>query len=310
MLPLALGLSGCFSAAVEEEDELDAPRPLSTWVVMERVHADGQVRTHVSAKFVQVAESDRALAAELVGVRPSLPALGECALLEELERGDVSALLAEKIANAPQGRQAGGGRQAAFNVDLVDVGDVRLLMLDQAAAGSAATVTLAPRAFPDIGDFVSGVMYTSPDREAPLAPQAKYALGASGSAATLGFTIDVDAPPAPEDVTVRGGSVTVGSDLHVSWAKVEELMAEVVYIDLHGLDPHGADAYRCAFADQGEAVLPRELVREGDRGRELSVSLHRLVERNATVRSDDAAEEARDATIVFDFARTLRVPVR
>jgi hypothetical protein len=95
-------LLGCATQAIEDADDEAEARPLEAWVVLERVEldaplrgdADGQVRTNVSVKFVQLSEGDRALAFKLVGVRPAVPAAGECvslASLEELEMMPVEA---------------------------------------------------------------------------------------------------------------------------------------------------------------------------------------------------------------------------
>jgi hypothetical protein len=265
-------LLGCAtpSASEDADDDADA-RPLEAWVVLERVDADGQVRTNVSAKFVQLAEGDRALAFKLVGVRPAIPAVGEC----PAQAGPMSA-------------------------DLVDAGDVTLSV--RSGEGSQE-IRLSPRAFPDVADLVSGVFYTSPDADMALPPAARYALVASGSAAVDSFSVEVDAPRSP--IVTSVSDVVVGSDIHLSWeAGSTESGDASVYVDFRGATTH-----RCTFADKGEALLPREMLSAADRG-EATLTLHRLVERALPVESTDGSEDVREATVLFDFARSVRLTVR
>ena len=280
-------LLGCATQAIEDaEDEAEA-RPVEAWVVLERVDVvdaslrteDGQLRTNVSAKFVQISEGDRALAFKLVGVRPAIPAAGECvslASLEELERLPVET-------------------NAAMSADLVDAGDVTLAVRSNEISQE---IKLAPRAFPDVADLVSGVFYTSPDTEFALPSAARYSLGATGSSTVDAFSLEVEAPKSPIINSVS--DVTVGSDIHLSW----EAGAPdgTVYVDFRGASTH-----RCTFADKGEAVLPREMLSASDRG-EATLTLHRLVERSLPVESSD--EDVREATVLFDFARSVRLVVR
>jgi hypothetical protein len=273
-------LVGCATQAIEDADDEAEARPLEAWVVLERVDADGQVRTNVSAKFVQLTEGDRALAFKLVGVRPAVPAAGECvslASLEELETIPVETA-------------------GSMSADLVDAGDVTLSVR---SLDGSRDIKLSPRAFPDVGDLVSGVFYTSPDAEIALPPAARYALGASGSAIVDGFSVEVDAPKSPVIESVS--DVSLGSDIHVKWdAGPSDGM---VYVDFRGASTH-----RCTFPDTGEAALPREMLSAADRG-EATLTLHRLVERALPVESNDSSD-AREATVLFDFARSVRLTVR
>lgn len=285
-------LLGCTTQAIGDADDEAEARPLEAWVVLERVEsdaplggdADGQVRSNVSAKFVQLSEGDRALAFKLVGVRPSIPAVGECvslASLEELERIPA---------------QAG-----AMSADLVDAGDVTLSV--RSAEGSQE-IKLSPRAFPDVADLVSGVFYTSPDADMALPPAARYSLGATGSASVDGFSVEVDAPSSPIITSVS--DVAVGSDIHLTWDASSSAATPDgnVYVDFRGSTTH-----RCTFADKGEALLPREMLSAADRG-EATLTLHRLVERALPVESSDGSEDVREATVLFDFARSVRLTVR
>jgi hypothetical protein len=278
-------LVGCATEAIEDADDEAEARPLEAWVVLERVDADGQVRTNVSAKFVQLSEGDRALAFKLVGVRPAIPAAGECVSLASLEELEMLPI---------DDATPGGSSMAA---DLVDAGDVTLSV--RSDEGSRE-IKLSPRAFPDVADLVSGVFYTSPDAEIALPPAARYALGATGSGVVDAFSVEVDAPRSPVINSVS--DVTVGSDIQMTW---DAGAADgTVYVDFRGATTH-----RCTFADKGEAVLPREMLSVADRG-EATLTLHRLVERALPIESGEPNEDVREATVLFDFARSVRVVVR
>lgn len=273
-------LMGCTTEALEDNDDEAEARPLEAWVVLERTDADGQVRTNVSAKFVQLSEGDRALAFKLVGVRPAIPAAGECVSLASLE--ELEMLPAQT---------------GPMSADLVDAGDVTLSVRSEEGSRE---IKLAPRAFPDVADLVSGVFYTSPDADIALPPAARYALGATGSGVVDGFSVEVDAPKSPVIHSVS--DVTVGSDIQLTWdAGAAE---SSVYVDFRGATTH-----RCTFADNGAAVLPREMLSAADRG-EATLTLHRLVERSLPVETVEPSEEAREATVLFDFARSVRLTVR
>lgn len=281
-------LVGCATEAIEEADDDAEARPLEAWVVLERVEldaplrgdADGQVRSNVSAKFVQLAEGDRALAFKLVGVRPAIPPAGDCVSLASLE--ELEMLPSET---------------GPMSADLVDAGDVTLSV--RSDEGSRE-IKLSPRAFPDVADLISGVFYTSPDADIALPPAARYALGATGSGVVDGFSVEVDAPKSPVINSVS--DVAVGSDIHLTWDAGAPDGS--VYVDFRGATTH-----RCTFADKGEAVLPREMLSGADRG-EATLTLHRLVERALPLETNDTNEDVREATVLFDFARSVRVVVR
>jgi hypothetical protein len=309
LFSLVLGpalLAGCAPELPEDgsDDDPDAKRSLHAWVVLERVEADSRVRTNVSAKFLQIADADVPLALRLVGARPSIPASGDCVAIADLDA---------------DGR---GMEEPGAAIDLVDVGDVSLAVPDL-----FPRVTLAPRAFPDIGDFVSGVVYTSPDAAIGLPVPADYEIGSSGSSAIEPFMIDVRAPGAPTEVFVAGQAlpsgheladderepnvlVRAGADIELAWAadsvtdrpSVDSGSEALIYVDIRGVAAH-----RCTFPDRGAAVLPQDVLRQGDD--EVTLSLHRLIERRAVVRGFPG-EDAQEATVVFDFARAVRLTVR
>lgn len=297
LLPLLLAY-GCAEAPEDVDDDASEPhRTTQAWALLERVQGEGQdgdaasddVRTNFAAKFVRVAEGDVDGARQLIGVRPALPGVGECVPMSALELPAASP-------------------RAGFSAELLDVGEVRVEVRGGDAA-SAASLQLVPRAFPDIGDLVSGVFYTSPDVEVGLPLPAPYAISAQRGEGDA-LTILVDAPAAPESVTAGGEpvegepTVALGKDLSLAWAAGEGASDATIYVDVRGKSAH-----RCAFRDGGAAIIPHELFAGEDVGKPVTVALHRLSEKSGRVHAgaDDMAVDA--ATIVFDLSRSFHVSV-
>lgn len=302
---LVLALAPVFLLACAEDpddaladDDIEAKRALHGWVVVERGEADGAVRSNVSAKFLQVADGDVAIAQRLVGARPDVPASSECAPLKTFEEATLVS--------------------PSFAVDLIDVGDVTLAIQEPDAA--LTRVSLAPRAFPDIGDVVSGVFYTSPDAAIGLPVPADYEIGSSGSSLVDAFVIDARAPSAPRNVAIDHVSadatdaaeptviaVRAGRDIEITWASEAHDGSNLVYVDVRAEahDGRPGSAHRCTFPDGGAAVLPAGLLSASDDTAMLT--LHRLTERAAMMRG---AEDAHPATVVFDLSKTVRLVVR
>mgnify|MGYP000870983307 CR=1 FL=1 len=115
------------------------------------------------------------------------------------------------------------------------------------------------------------------------------------------------APPA--DVRLNGdvledAQIDLGHDLQLSWRRLDGTDS-VAYVDVRGSSSH-----RCAFADVGSAVLPREVVATLDRTQGLTLSLHRVAERSGRVRNTSDEFTVDSASVVFDLARTFHVSVR
>jgi hypothetical protein len=208
--------------------------------------------------------SDAEMAERVVGSRLDLPRLGTCMRLPAGGAGEKAASLA-----------------SLGPIELVDVGDVTMRVRDP-ISGPAPIVPLALRAFPDVGDIVSGVFYTSPDAASDLPAGEAYVVDASGSAAIDRFSIEADAPSAPEDVRVGGVLLTEGITLEdgvsapVRWRSGDSARGDLVFIDVSG--PSGA-AVRCAFKDAGEALVPGALLRSaqlGGNGATATFALHRV----------------------------------
>ena len=102
-------------------------------------------------------------------------------------------------------------------VDLIDVGEVAL-------EASQTRATLAARAFPDVVDLVSGVVYTTRDLVADSLPeQGDYSFKISGSPALAPMALEARRPERSTNLSVAGlpltGQATVlpREDLSVTW---------------------------------------------------------------------------------------------
>jgi hypothetical protein len=133
-----------------------------------------------------------------------------------------------------------------------------------------------------VGDLVSGVFYTSPDAASDLPAGAGYIVDGSGSAAVDHFSIEADAPAAPEDVRVGGVPLSEGITLEdgvpapLRWRGGDATGSDLVFIDVTGAS--GA-AVRCAFKDAGEATVPGALLRApqlGGVGATATLAFHRV----------------------------------
>ncbi len=298
LLPLLLAF-GCAEPPEDVDDDASEPhRTTQAWALLERVQGEGpsdgdasdDVRTNFAAKFVRVAEGDVDSARQLIGVRPALPGVGECVPMSALELPAASP-------------------RAGFSAELVDVGEVRVEVRGNEAA-SAASLQLVPRAFPDIGDLVSGVFYTSPDVEVGLPLPAPFEISAQRADRSDTLTILVDAPAPPEGVMAGGEpvdgepTVALGKDLTLAWAVSADASDATIYVDVRGKSAH-----RCAFRDGGAAIIPHELFAGEDVGKPVTVALHRLSEKSGRVHAgaEDMGVDA--ATIVFDLSRSFHVSV-
>ncbi len=229
-------------------------------VLVDRVAADGATQTNVSAKFMRLSgAADPEAAERIVGSRLDLPPTGDCVVLTD-EDADGSAIA------------------SLGSIELLDVGDVTLR-----AGGSP--LALAPRAFPDVGALVSGVVYTSRDAQTELPAPATYVLETTGSQALDAFALEAEAPSAPEDVRIAGEEldpahpavILEGNGVSVRWRAAPTSHDELIYVDV--ASPTNGAAVRCAFNDTGEAVIPASLLRTDTFGRlpaTASVGVHRV----------------------------------
>ncbi len=290
--------AGCSAPVTDDVADLaDASGAMTEGVVLvERtIAADGAMQTSVSAKFMRLSTPvDPDLAERLVGTKLDLPAAGSC---RPIASGAVDqARVTAGSAPAPSARAALG------TIELIDVGDVSL------RAGASA-MPLAVRAFPDVGDLVSGMFYTSQDVTSDLPAGALYTLEGSGSGLVDHFSIDADAPPALEDVRIGdvaledGTALDEGAPVTVRWrAPIDGRGAPQVAGDLVLVDVSAASgaSIRCSFRDEGRAVLPGWILRAGTLGplpATATLAVHRVRQRAFASPGIDAGEVRFDLSI-------------
>ena len=284
LLAAAAAVVGCSAPVVD--DVSDASNALTDGVVLvERtVAADGAAQTNVSAKFMRLATpADPEIAERVVGSTLALPAVGQC-----------SRAAAEDLEDRARALSSIG------TIELIDVGDVSL------RAGSSV-MTLAARAFPDVGDVVWGMFYTSRDATSDLPSGAAYTLEGSGSAHVDRFSIEADAPGAPEDVRVAGTAlgdapvIDEGATL-VRWRAGEPAAskgpADVVLVDVTGAS--GA-SIRCTFEDRGQGLVPAWVWSDRALGAlpaSATITIHRVRERPFVVPGLDTGAVRFDLSVV------------
>jgi len=287
------------------DDVADASGGMTEGIVLvERVvSGDGATQTNVSAKFMHMSSgADLDLAERIVGSQLDLPGVGEC---KAMTAGDADEQTAQLASLGP--------------IDLIDVGDVTVHIRASAdpTAGEATSMPLAARAFPDVGDLVSGVFYTSRDAASDLPADATYAVEGTGSALVDHFSIEAEAPPAPEDVRVGdallrdGLTLEEGASTTVRWRVAPDgdaARGDLILVDVRAAS--GA-AVRCAFKDEGQALLPGAVLR----GKALdapngaaSVAVHRVRRRSFGASGVDAGEVRFDLSVVGRATIAPRVP--
>lgn len=211
---------------------------------------DGQRRATALAGFVRMpADTDANALLSLVGLRHERPAMGQCR--------------SSTAGSAPS--PAGLGR-----VELLEAGSVSL-------STASSDSSLAPHAFPTVTDLVSGIVYTTRDRNAePLPAAVPYTLRASGGAALPALEVVKQAPAELEAVTLGGvplaevAEVSVGSPLDFTWGVGAS--GDTVYVELSSAD--GTRSTVCAFRDDaGAGTVPAGVFVDVGPGR---VSLHRV----------------------------------
>lgn len=283
-LPLFAAFAvGCATPVVD--DVADAAFAMTDGVVLvERtLSTDGAPQTNVSAKFMRLSTpADPDLAERVVGSTLDLPAVGACRRMTT--------------------DRMGGRDRAPGSIELIDVGDVTLRT-------GATEMTLAARAFPDVGDLVSGVFYTSRDATRDLPAGALYTLEGTGSAQVDRFAIEAEAPAAPEDVRVGdiplGEAPAIGAaeSALIQWkvparAATDGGRADVVLVDVTA--DSGASV-RCAFQDTGRAALPGWIFGAGTLDAlpaSPTITFHRVRERGFTVSGLDTGAVRFDLSVV------------
>ncbi len=251
-----------------------------------------QVRSQVTARFLRVEGLDGRTADALVGatVLPARPG------------SEVSELGCSYLSD--EGVPSGGG-----SIELLDVGEI--LVHATAEDGGGDTLALAARAFPPVGDMISGVVYTSRDDATALPPAGNYLIETTGSASVEGFAIQVDAPGAPLDVLVSGvpiselgvdGDLAVGADgWTIHWAAGGS-DGDIIYVDVVRVDG-GDEPLRCVFEDGGAGSIPAAYLGHPP-GSELEIAVHRYRQTRVRLAGFDGAY------VDFDFAVSARVLIQ
>jgi hypothetical protein len=309
--------TGCSATVADSADEVDAEAGARGSVSVEQVVQHGAagpaMRTRVSARFVRVSGGlDHGTADQVVGSqgRP-MADLGLGCQWEESVARSASTLSDPSLASEG-------------SIELLDVGDIVL-------RAGAQIMPLAARAFPDVGDLVSGVVYTSRGGDGALPLAGTYLIETTGSPLVDGFSMRVDAPDAPTGVRFAQGADVVAldaSDLVLVSGEPLALSWDTDARSAQGARSAGGDAVKdagdkivvemtqlgseastlvCAFDDVGNGVVPAsQLVFPS--GADVDVSVHR--HRRMSVPASQLNARSIDGAVVeFDFAVTARAAV-
>ena len=241
ILLVAASAFGAFGCSAPVVDAADASGAVTQGLVLVERSAAGSAapQTNVSAKFMRLpAAADVDLAERVVGTPFDRPPAGGCMALGA-------------AADDPALGSLGP-------IELLDVGDVTVRTGEDA-------MPLAARAFPDVGDLVFGVFYTSRDAASELPAPARYAFEGSGSTLIDRFSFEADAPSGPEDVRI--GDVELSEEIvleegvaaALTWRADDPATADDrVYVDVIAAS---GSAVRCGFRDTGRGVLPGSALR-------------------------------------------------
>jgi hypothetical protein len=237
--------------------------------------APSSVRAHASAYFLRLqAGADRTLAARLVGAVDVLPGLGQCQ-------------------SAPMLSDQGMPLASLGPVDLIDVGEIAL-------EASSTRATLAARAFPDVVDLVSGVVYTTRDLVGDSLPgEGAYTFRVSGSWALPAMALEGHAPGGIEHLYVGGYALRAEplaltrEDLAVTWQPPAG--ADLAYVELASAEDGPLERVRCTFPNDGRATIPAAAL---PKAAAQTISFH-------LIRREDVAAPGLDrGEIRFDVATT------
>jgi hypothetical protein len=208
-------------------------------------------RASASAYFLRLSvAADERVAARLVGADLTLPAPGTCVKVEPT-------------------RDEGLKLASLGPVDLVDVGEVSV-------ESGETRATLSARAFPDLMDLISGVVYASRDDTSLPAADGAYRVRISGSTSLSPLLLAATTPAPVTDLRIGdtpadlGPIVLARSFLSVTW---QPAGADSIYVELSSSDTGSVERVRCAFGDDGHALVNEE---DLPRGNAQSLAVHRL----------------------------------
>ena len=160
------------------------------------------------------------------------------------------------------------------SVEFLEAGDV-------AITASGSVTPLVPHAFPTVGGFASGVLYTTRDRASSSLPSAvPYSVATTGSASMPALHAVADAPKAPATIQLGGVAlgeviqVHTGQPLELTWTPGEP--TDIVYAELLAYD--GTPSVVCTLRDEsGSGTVAADAFVGTGTGR---VALHRVRSRH------------------------------
>jgi hypothetical protein len=184
-------------------------------------------------------------------------------------------------------------------LEFVEAGDVSISALN-------AVTPLVPHAFPTVGGFASGVLYTTRDRASSALPAAvPYVLSATGSQSVPALHALIDAPKAPASVVVAGTTLGELAEFHtgsatvLTWAAGDP--ADSIYAELLAYD--GSPSVLCSFRDDsGAGMIPADAFAGTGTGR---IALHRVRSRHLESKSSPSSDVRFDFQVgsAVDFSR-------
>lgn len=212
-----------------------------------------------TAQFVRYSAMDRDQVSRLLAL-PLDPA-ADLPPLDQCRSYDLSVDLAADV--APEYEEAG-------HVELLEAGDLRI-------EANGMAVTLAPRHFPGLLPFISGVIYgeaqTTTVRQSSL-----VAASSKGGEAVGRFAVQLRSPPFPRLMRVgqqapcRTLVLEPRADVPITWQMSTERGDSTTYLELRHSRGKRDMAIRCQLLDDGAFVLPRALLTEASGRASLEIS--------------------------------------
>jgi hypothetical protein len=196
-----------------------------------------------AAQFVRFSALNREQVAQLLALpvdpERDLPALDRCRLYD----------LSPELAAAAEGENDEQG-----SVELLEAGELKVQT-------ATRTVTLAPKHFPGLLPFVSGVVYG--EAEAALVEDAGRVLAiSSGGEAVGAFSSQVMSPELPRLLSIGaqepGSVVPLGRDrdLTLRWTPSRSNGGDLTYLELRFARGKRDLALRCRLKDDGAFEVP------------------------------------------------------
>lgn len=249
-----LGLAACTNDVVATADA-NSSSTHALLVVEQTVPVDTEdaTRSHASMWFMRVSD-DQAVEAVtgLVTDLIEVPGFGQCVTTG---------------AHAAQSIPA-----SMVPVELAFAGEVSVRT-------GTSLVPLSVRAFPDVANLVSGVMYTAPgqsDLALPLGGSLE--VRTSGTDGLAAMDASTQAPSPPKSVRIEGlpfdsseVEAHAGQALNLSWIAGEP--SDRIYVDIDPIPGSPSDRVRCAMPDTGSGRIAAVAIPETPA---LTLSIHRM----------------------------------